>query len=101
VRASVVSIIASAFVWFISGCSETNFASQGRVTIEGREIVVRQYASDKTSWAAYPAKPANNKIDDVRKNLVNVRAIETVSGCMVIAASVNHLRFGTTASVDC
>lgn len=70
------------------------------VEIDGVKHDVQPYLPSPGVWMAQNSDLMGGLIDP--KDWVrNVRAIEMVSGCKVIAASAKHAGMHTTASVNC
>lgn len=70
------------------------------IEIDGHKHDVQPYTASPGVWMAQNSNQAGGLIDPTDW-VRNVRAIEIVSGCKVIAGSTKHSGMHTTASVDC
>jgi len=71
-----------------------------RLTIDGQMWQVQQMPAGKDTWAANKEDPWGGWLDP-RDYERNVRAIELVSKCKVIPATISNQGMATTAAVTC
>jgi hypothetical protein len=88
---------------FTCACSPGGFGAKGpiyKVEIDGVSVLVRQMRGSPNAYAANEENLWGGWIDP-NDYVRNVKAIEKVTGCEVMLASVINQGLQTTASVDC
>lgn len=85
----------------IAGCTVSSVYTDATVImIDGEPWFVRPM-QDPDTWQAGPDKGQPGIVTRPAIYATNIKAIEQVSGCSVIAGSVTNISGNTLAAVDC
>jgi hypothetical protein len=87
----------------LSGCAPAGPLATGKIyhtTVDGIPHDVQRMAGAEDGWAANKSDVLGGRINPA-DYLRNIRAIEKVSGCKVVAGTVVNLGMNTQALVKC